>query len=260
MSASNSSHCWRIAAASSGEMVSPGACGRASNLSSWRRVRSMNSKPSANVMVAVVSEKPRTVERDINTLPTMGALCRLFDPLGYYRKHPLQAIRFGGSDWLEVRAETTVSEPIVVAFLRLAELTIDGLGPEPGKGLFNPDRRPLGPFRATPGPSIPEGRLPLREAPRVQRERCHGLAERSHFNKIVASLNASTVLQGKGDKSGRSAPLKTLLRPSQGRPKRCLGVTYAEILFASSSCIVGPSLLAICTVVWRSNWKKKNSC
>jgi hypothetical protein len=112
----------------------------------------------------------------------------------------------------------------------------------------------------TQGPSDTGKALPLGEGPKAKQDGCPGLAERSHFNKIVSSLNANYLLKGKGSKNGRFAPLETLLRPGQGRPKHCLGETYAEILFASSSCIVGASLLATCAVVLRSNWNKKNSC
>jgi hypothetical protein len=94
MSASNSSHCRRIAAPSSGEILSPGAWGKRSNRSSWRRVRSMNARPSRKVIVAVVSAKPRTAESDIKTSHTIAASCRTFCDTGCYRKDAFLAIGF----------------------------------------------------------------------------------------------------------------------------------------------------------------------
>jgi len=224
------------------------ACGKASNLSSCRRVRSINARPPANVIVAVVSEKLRTVERDMKTLPAMVTFCRVCGVGEHYRKHPFQAIRFGRSDALESSAETMVLAPLAEALFRLASLAEGGINPVPGNASFNPGGRQLGPFHVTPG-SLDIGKaLPLGEAPKAQQCGCEAVAKRSHFNKSLASLNANNVLQGKGRKNGRFAPLKTLLRPGQGRPKLCLGETYADHFFTASSCIVGPSLLALLLV------------
>jgi hypothetical protein len=68
MSASSSTHCRRMSAASSGAIDWSGACGKASNRSSWRRVRSMNARPWAKVIVPVGSDKPMTDGAGINPL------------------------------------------------------------------------------------------------------------------------------------------------------------------------------------------------
>ena len=184
----------------------------------------------------------------MNTSPEMATFWRLFGATGYYRKHPFEAIGFAGTDAPGMGAGTPVSEPLAETLFRLVERAMDGLGPEPGNELFNPGGRLLGTIVLTPGPSIPNGLLPLREAPKAQQERCQGLAERPHFNKIVASLNANNVLQGKGPKNGCFAPFKTLLRPGEGRPKLCLGETYADHFCAPFGCVLGLSLLAILLV------------
>ena len=226
MSASNSSHCWRIPAASSGERASAGECGKALNLSSWRRVRSMNARPSAKVMVAVVSEKPRTVERDITTSPLEGAFCRLFDVPGYYRKHPFQAMRFGGLDGPDVGPETAVSGPLVEALFR----------------------------------SISKGRLRLSEASKAQQAGCRRIAERSHFNKTFASLNASCVILGKGRNAVRFVPFKTPLRRCQSRPKQRFGVTYAESFFTALRCTNSGFLLVFACVARGKSCKVGSPC
>jgi hypothetical protein len=67
ISASSSSHIRRIAAASSGAISAPSALGiAASNLVSCRRVRSMKSSPSANVMRPGFLTRASTVDADIN--------------------------------------------------------------------------------------------------------------------------------------------------------------------------------------------------
>ena len=80
MSASSSSHCRRIVATSSGAITSPGACGRASNLSSWRRVRSMNTRPWANVIVPVVSENVTTLDAGMNLSALVSTVSRSLNP------------------------------------------------------------------------------------------------------------------------------------------------------------------------------------
>ena len=66
-SASNSSHCRWMSAASSGVIRWSGARGRKLNRSTWRRVRSMNARASATVMVAVLLENPITLESGIGS-------------------------------------------------------------------------------------------------------------------------------------------------------------------------------------------------
>jgi hypothetical protein len=223
-------------------------------------VRSRNAMPSAKVMVAVVSEKPRTVERDIYTSPLAEAFCRLLDALGYYPKHPFQAIGFAGSDESEVGAGTIVSGPFVEALFRLVGQATDSAGLRSSDGPFNPGGWQFGPFVPTPGPPTPEGHLLLGEAPNAQHERCHVVAERSHFNKSFASLNASCLLRRKGHKDGRFASLKTLLRPGQGRPKHCLGETYADHFFTALRCTNGGFLLGFACVARGKSCKVGSPC
>jgi hypothetical protein len=142
-------------------------------------------------------------------------------------------------------AKTVVLDLLAEALSRLASLAEGGIKPRPCNASFNPGGRQLGQFQATPEALAIGKALPLGEAPKAQQGGCHGAAERSHLNKIVASLNAKNVLQGKGRKDGRSAPLKTLLRRSQSRPKHCLGETYADHFLATLDCFGGHSLLAI---------------
>jgi hypothetical protein len=99
------------------------------------------------------------------------------------------------------------------ALFLLAERATDGSGLGAPDGSFNPGGRQLSPFVRTLGPSIPEGRLPLGEAPNDRQDGCHGVAERSHFNKIFASLNANYLLQGKDRKNGRLRPSKLCSGP-----------------------------------------------
>lgn len=143
-------------------------------------------------------------------------------------------------------AGTPVLEPVAEVRSRLAGLSIN---PKPGNGIFNAYGRQFGSFAPMPGTSNTGRALALSEGPNARQDRCQAVAERWHFNKTLASLNANNVLQGKGRKNRRSAPIKTLLRRSQSRPNHWLGETYADHVFTASSCIVGPSLLAILLVV-----------
>jgi hypothetical protein len=65
---SRASSCCRIAAAASGAILFPAWCGTASsNLSSWRRVRSMKASPSSYVIVGMFSENLSTFDAGIIT-------------------------------------------------------------------------------------------------------------------------------------------------------------------------------------------------
>jgi len=108
ISASTLSHMRRIAAASSGAIDSPGACGMASNRSSWRRVRSMNDKPSAKVIVPVGSEKPITQGAGITPLFFANGW-QVSGSAKYYRKRHSPAIEFGASDGPVMRAAVAVA-------------------------------------------------------------------------------------------------------------------------------------------------------
>src|SRR5579863_3210997 len=244
MSASSSSHCRRIAAASSGAITSPGACGRASNLSSWRRVRSMNARPSAKVMVAVFSENPRTVERVINTSPGDG-VWGAFGHLGYYRKQPFLAIEFGASKGRTTGAETTVLDPGTEALFQLVRHAENGSGPCVVGGFFNRGGQPFGPFEPTPGEPGNGRAFRHGDALRARQDESQGIAPGPGCHKSFTSNKASRLLQGKGSKNRRFAPLKILLRRSQSRPKHCLGETYADHFYCLPGCIVSPSLLAL---------------
>jgi hypothetical protein len=150
-------------------------------------------------------------------------------------------------------AETMILEPLAEVFSRCTERATGGLGPRPGNRSFNLSERQLRAFEVMPGVHGINDALPLSETPKAQRDGCHGVAERSHFNKIVFFLKANFMLQGKGCKSGRFASLKTPLRRCQSRPMHCIGETYAPIIrncsYFPQGCIVGPSLLPLCLVV-----------
>jgi hypothetical protein len=208
----------------------------------------MNARSSANAVVVVLSQKARWAELGLNSLPAMAIFCRGWNATEHYRKHPFEAIGFAGTDAPGIGAGTPFSEPLAEALFRLASLAEGGINPGLGYASFNPGGSQLGPFHVTPG-SLDIGKaLPLGEAPKAQQGGCEAVAKRSHFNKSLASLNANNVLQGKRGKNGRFAPLKTLLRPGQGRPKLCLGETYADHFYCLQGCIAGPSLLPILIV------------
>jgi hypothetical protein len=195
------------------------------------------------------ADRPEQARRfGANTSPAIAGLCQLSDGIECYWKDLIEPKSLGQPGLLEVATETTDSKPFVEALLRLAGLVGKYIEPGPANGSVNLAGSQFHPFEVAPrSQSIPNG-FPLQEAPKAQQDGCESAAKRSHFNKIVASLNANNVLQGKGRKNRRSATFKTLLRRCQSRPKHCLGETYADHFLATLGCFVGPSLLAISLV------------
>jgi len=107
---------------------------------------------------------------------------------------------------------------------------------------------------------ISEVRLPLVKAPTVPERGSLGLIETSHFNKSVASLNASRVLHGKGRNAVRFARFETLLRPGHSRPKHCLGETYADHFFTALRCTNSGFLLGFACVASGKSCKVGSPC
>jgi hypothetical protein len=82
----------------------------------------------------------------------------------------------------------------------------------------------------------------------VRQEDAQGLIGWPGCHKTFTFQEAGCMVQGKGRKAKRFAHAKGVHRPGQGRPKLCLGETYADHFFSPQGCIVHPSLLPISRV------------